>query len=212
MNQHIKRLRLLPLTVTVMSLTLAMSIASAHPALAHAATHSGAVAPQQITMTINGQVYHTTSGGVVRLPTTYPDGSKGWIDFTAGTVGNSDLAATHVIPDTTSCTTAYATQTGRNVLGGEIYHFTLSQYWCYNGTAIQSYNQPGDSYASYNGWSLAEQSTMLEGVNPAMGDSRSFWRFNGPFGVGCKSGRNEIFWYGTGMHTNQFDTNSYFGC
>ncbi len=208
------RSRFLPLTVIALMLALVVSISIARPASAHAATYS--LSPQQISMTINGRMYMTAPGVAVRLPTTYPDGSKGWIDFTAGTTGatgSARLTANSVSPNTVSCKTAYGTQTWRNGLNQILISYTLSQYWCYDGTNIVSYDYPGDNYQTHYGWSLANQAVAItQYPTPQWARSAGTFRFNGPFGIGCKSGENTIYWYGTGLQSNQYNTNSYYGC
>jgi hypothetical protein len=204
-RHHLERLRLPALTLAALTLLLALSAFTSAPTFAQAPQS------QQISVTVNGHVYMVALNTTLKLPTTYADGSKGSVGFTPSA---QPTLATNVAvtPYASGCKTAYATQTFYNAFGGVLASFTISQYWCYDGTDITYYTSPGDSYSTGYGWSLANATVNIVSIYAQWGHTDGTFRFNGPFGIGCKSGQNTIYWYGTGNFSTQFNQNSYYGC
>jgi hypothetical protein len=214
MSQRSIRPRILSIVVCIPALALALILSTAETAAAHAASPS--TRSQQVVVKINGKIYHTSSGAPVRLPTTYPDGSKGWIDYTPGTAVTARQSAASISPKTVNCREATATQTWRNLVGTILAQYVLHQYWCWDGTVIKSFNAPYATWTTNLGWSLANSGVLVTQVpvidSSQWGSSFGSFRFNGPFGIGCKSGANELYFYGNGQNSNTYNTNSYYGC
>ena len=106
----------------------------------------------------------------------------------------------------------YPTQVEYNIVGTLLYSYTLSQYWCSDGTNITDATYPGDSYQTGLFWSLYKEAHGLTSLTDTQGVSTGVWRFNSPFNIYCKSGRNVIYFYGNGQASFSYDNNHYFGC
>ncbi len=202
---HLERLRLPALTLVALTLLLAFS------AFTFAPTAVQTSKSQQISVTINGHVYTGKLNETLKAPITYANGSQGLVGFT---LSIRPALANHaaVMPKVTSCRTASANQTFYNAFGGVLASYTIYQYWCYNGTSIVSYNQPSNSYSTGFGWSLAGSAVAIVSHTSTVGHTDGTFRFNGPFGIGCVSGENTIYWYNTGNNSNQYNQNSYYSC
>lgn len=202
-------LRLLVLFVIISALVTSMEVATAAPARASAR------AMQTAHLVINGRSYDMAWGQSIVQPTTLPDGSKGWIRFHANLMPAYPKQGVGQASSADPCQTASGTETWTDYAGLTLISYSLYQYWCYDYTHVTSYTTAYEHNSEFFGWSLANHS---EGTNyfpnwfPDEGIGTGQFRFNGPFGVGCKSGSIVIDFYGDGSHPVFKYYGGYYGC
>ncbi len=75
------------------------------------------------------------------VPTTLPDGSKGYASATFG----ADISAAHTLATSASgdpCQTGHVNLSFHNAFGTTLGSYTLFQYWCWDGTDITDWDNP----------------------------------------------------------------------
>ena len=90
-----------------------------------------------------------------------------------------------------------------------------TKYWRYGYTHVTSYTTAYEHSSEYLGWSLANHSEWTNYFPdwfPDEGIGTGQFRFNGPFGVGCKSGSIAIDFFGDGSHPVFKYYGGYYGC
>lgn len=193
--------KVLSIALTMLVCALYFSAITAPRASAHS------VASAQVHAIINGRVYMMIAGRKLTFPITYSNGSKGTISHMAN-IENFKTAGGDPCHYGSGNTTYY------NIFGQTLASYTFYQYWCYNGSTITSINAPYAEWSTYLGWSLANhlESTVFSGVGKTVGESVGTFRFNGPFGIGCKSGRIEGLYYGDGGFSPEYTDGGFYGC
>lgn len=203
-----------PLLVsTVLALVFFAGMATtAQPAFAHGASQ---LPHGTATLALEGKVYQLTQGKTLRVPITLPDGSKGFASATF----DADPSPAHtsaVSPSGVSCQTGHINLSFYNVYGSTLGSYTLFQYWCWDGTNITEWDNPYEQSYGQFGWSLVNHAETLvlppNDESDKYGESQGIFRFNGPFGIGCKSGRIDLYFYNTGNYTALSEFDSEFGC
>lgn len=205
-RRKLSRTPLLLATVLVLLFFTSMAMTS-HTAFAHSAKQ----APHgTVTFVVDGKAYPLVQGKTFMVPTTLPDGSKGYLGATFGT----SLSAAPNSGD--PCQTGHLTLQFYDAAGIVLGSYTLYQYWCWNGTNITSWNNPFAQWYSQLGWSMANHTESLT-IPPSeesdkYGKSEGKFRFNGPLGIGCKSGLINLYFYNIGNYTGSAIFTSEFGC
>jgi hypothetical protein len=214
------------LTIIVVALVCLTGMATtSHTASAHAASQSSQSTVNQSPqltgqLMVHGRTYTLTPGAPLKVPITLPDGSAGYLVGTIGVIGSSSTVAVRpavvaqngVAPLTVTCNTVYVGMETQNGIGGLETQFVLYQYYCWDGSQITGYHQPYSKEASGWGWSFNQSYVVLNRISSTAGVSSAGFRFNGPLGIGCVSGYEELDFFDTGRVVPIGKWESEFGC
>jgi hypothetical protein len=196
-------------------IVIASALMTSLESVTAASAQASATTMNSAHLIINGKPYDLAWGQNIVQPTRLPDGSKGWIRFRADlTIVQPNHKVGQVSSDD-PCQTASGTETWTDYAGFTLISYSLYQYWCYDYTHVTSYTTAYEHSSEYLGWSLANHSEWTNYFPdwfPDEGIGTGQFRFNGPFGVGCKSGSIAIDFFGDGSHPVFKYYGGYYGC
>jgi hypothetical protein len=102
------------------------------------------------------------------------------------------------------CATDSESEWGTNIFGGILYKYTVSQYMCWNGSAITYLPAQNAGWQTCCGWGLSSQSSYRAWISsPWSAYAHGNFVFYGPLGSSVVSGWVEIYVYGDGSYWGQ---------